>query len=265
MGHWTARLLKMLATWERPVIAAFLLALMLLIVTLFAAAFGPEEIRLPALIGTAGLIVAVQVIFMWGNRGMITPFKKAQNAFVSGDFEMARHILEDLHSADKADVQALTLLGNTYRQLGQLAQSEALLCEVVTIQPENYFPLYGFGRTLLARGFYHQAAEAIQKALTYGAPPVIQCDLGEAYYRQGMAKKACESLQVAKPLAQESYRLLMIDYLLCQLTEGEPPTRELVEAGLPYWMAAQERFHDTPYGEALIEDVRWLQTLTEEK
>ena len=39
----------------------------------------------------------------------------------------------------KADARTLTLLGNTYRQLGQLGESEAVLSEAVDKAPESLF------------------------------------------------------------------------------------------------------------------------------
>jgi hypothetical protein len=71
-------------------------------------------------------------------------------------------------------------------------------------------------------------------------------------------------LQAARALTDEPYRLLMIDYVLYRLEIGDAPTRERIEAGLPYWRASAERLRQTPFGEALGHDIHHLQALLKE-
>jgi tetratricopeptide (TPR) repeat protein len=264
MGRLTARLLRLFGEWDRVSVLALTITLALLTVVLSIAAFGPSKLRQPAIIGTIGLAIMIQVVFMWGNRGMVAPFKKAQNAFVEGDFEMTCALLEQLRTTGKANIQALTLLGNAYRQLGMLDESETVLREALEIQPLHYFPLYGFGRTLLAKGNYEEAAVAISQALEAGAPPVIQFDLGNIRYRQGLMDEARQLLEATRPLIDEPYRALMADYLLFRLGVGNSPTRELINSGLPFWCASSEQCSHTAYGEALIQDIQQLQALLKE-
>ncbi len=201
---------------------------------------------------------------MWGNRGMVTPFTKAQRHFLAGEFEAARDILESLRARGRADFEALTLLGNTYRQLGMLDRSEAILHDALQTGPEHHFPLYGFGRTLLAQGHYTEAAGYIQRAFDAGAPPVTRFDLAHALYRQGETAQALHWLEAAREVIDAPYRLLMIDYLRYRLGAGERPSPEVIEAGLPYWRASAERFAHTPYGRALDEDVQHMLALMKE-
>jgi tetratricopeptide (TPR) repeat protein len=245
MGRITARLLE----WDLPSRLALGLAVVLLLIE-----------RQPAIICFFGLVVVLQIIVMWANRSMITPYTQAQRLYLTGDFERAREILEGLRDKDKADFRALTLLGNAYRQLGELDASEMVLREALTISPNHHFPLYGFGRTLLVQGRYAEAADFIGKAAAEGAPPVVQLDAGEALYRQGAGEEASALLQINRQLAQEPYRALMADYLLYQLGIGEVPTRALLETGLSYWQASAERFRHTAYGQALAKDIRLMQT-----
>ena len=70
-----------------------------------------------------------------GNRGMVTPYVAAQRHFMAGKFETALGILEELHATDKADPNTLTLLGNVYRQLGMLDQSDEWNRGVVDVEP----------------------------------------------------------------------------------------------------------------------------------
>jgi tetratricopeptide (TPR) repeat protein len=255
-------LIRQFRTWDRPSKAALVIALLLLVTVLLTVAFGFEDIRQPALIGAAGLLLAIQLISLWGNRGLVTPFTQAQRHYMNGDFEGARDVLETLRAEGKGDSRSLTLLGNTYRQLGRLDESESVLYEALNIQREQ-FPLYGFGRTLLAQGRYAEAAQAMEEALALGAPPIAAYDIGEAYFRQHNHDAAREWLIRAKPLAQENYRILMLDYMLSQLDgTNEPlPPREVLQSGLPYWRASAERFKHTRYGQALVEDLQHLETL----
>ncbi len=255
----------MLRTWDRTSRAALILAILLLIIDILFIIFGPFESRLPAMIGLFGLVIAIQIIAMWANRGMVTPFTKAQRYYLDEDFEAACEILEKLREAGKADVRALTLLGNAHRQLGNLDQSETVLREALMLQPNHHFPLYGFGRTLLVQGNYTEAAETIRQALTVGAPPIVQLDAGEALYRAGETEEARQMLQAALPSSQEPHRRLMAEYLLYRLGEGSVPALALLEQGLPYWEANAERYDHTEYGQNLADDIRAMQAFMRER
>lgn len=180
-----ARWWRQLLDWERPARLAFLLALLLLALAALALAFGPDELRGPGLVGFFGLVIVAQVIFMWANRGMVMPYTRAQRLYMAEDFEGACALLEKSRQAGKADVRALTLLGNAYRQRNLLHESETVLREALALGPNHYFPLYGFGRTLLVQGRYAEATELFRQALDAGAPDPIRVDAAEAFYRQG--------------------------------------------------------------------------------
>ncbi len=241
--------------WERSTRLAFILSVALLLVALTLVVVAPEDARVPILIGMGILLVVLEVTVLWGNRGMISVFTRAQRLYMAGDLEAARDLLEA--ARPKADARVLTLLGNTYRQLGQLRESETVLSEAIDKAPERYFSFYGFGRTLLSEGRYAEAADAIRRALELGAPAVVQADLGEAYYRLNQAEDAVAALRaVTNGDLGEPQRALMVSYLLFRLVEGEAPALDVVLSGLPYWEAMAERFHETPYGAALMLDVR---------
>ncbi len=263
MGRLTAYLLKQFRLWEPSTRFAFATALVLMLLAVGLLLFGPSELRQPALIGVIGLILAAQVIFMWGNRQMVTPFTQAQRFYLAEDFTAARTILEELRAADKADSTALTLLANTYRQLGMLDESEEVVKKAIEIRPFDPFPLYGFGRTLLVKGLYKESAEILRQALETGAPPLVHFDLGEALYRQGLVDEARDEL-IAAGNSPDAFRELMRDYLLYCMGTHEKPTREVVQAGIAYWQDHAERFRQTPYGQALANDVRQMQPLMEE-
>lgn len=264
MGRLTANLINAFRNWERSARMAFVLAIVLLGLSLCALIYGPFDLRQPVLIGLFGSLITAQVIFMWANRGMVTPYTLAQRRYLAEDFEGARTILEGLLTEEKADVNVLTLLGNTYRQLGLLDESERVVKKAIEIRPFDHFPLYGFGRTLLVMGRYTEAAETINQALEAGAPTWVRFDLGEALYRDAQLEAARTALQAAHKEQQEAFRALMTDYLLYRLGSGGVPARQLLESGLPYWRETALRFRHTPYGQALAADVQDMQTLSQE-
>ena len=258
-------LFQQIREWDPSSQISLIMALVLLIPTALTAFAGPENLRQPATLGTVGLLIVAQVIVMWGNRGMVTPFTKAQRHFLNGEFEQARDILEALIEQGETDVQTLTLLGNTHRQMGQLDASEAILYEARNKYPDHYFPWYGFGRTLLMKGHYEDAAYAIEKSLQLGAQPIVGFDAGEAWYRQDNHEKAIDHLKNAQSYAQsEPHRRLMTAYLLYTLHTDDPPSDDMIRKGLPYWQAQAALFAQTPYGKALAEDISAILRLRKE-
>jgi tetratricopeptide (TPR) repeat protein len=255
------RLLQAIRAWDQSSRFAFFIALLLLAIALILAILGPDSVTQPALIGVGGLVIVIQIIMMWGNRGMVTAYTRAQRAYLAGEFDTARLLLEAERMAGRADFRDLTLLGNTYRQLSELTLSEQVLTEALRIRPNHHFPLYGFGRTLLVQGRYAEAVEVFARALDAGAPPVINNDLADAFYRQGTWQDARQALAGLDSSTEEPHRRLMIDYILYRLDDGGPPSHALVEAGLSYWRAEAERYAHTVYGQALARDVRYMQTL----
>ncbi len=258
-----SRLLKGYRAWERPARIALLSALGLLALDSLVLSVGPESIRLPGVIGFAGLLIVIQLIVMWANRGMVTPYTRAQRLYLDGDLAGAVALLEPLRADKTAFARDLTLLGNTYRQLGRLDESEQVLLEALDKAPQDYFPIYGFGRTLLSQGRYAEAAEAIRRALELGAPQAVRADLGEAFYRDGDTRAAREALEAVQPDSDPA-RALMARYLLYRLGAAEAPSQAAVTAGLAYWQATAARFAQTAYGQSLAEDVGWMQMRVKE-
>ncbi len=254
-----SRLRHDLAAWDRAARLAFLLSLILLIAAVILILIAPPDARLAILVGAAALLIVLEVTVLWGNRGMVSAYTRAQRLYMDGELEAARDLLEAAQQKaelahKKSDASTLTLLGNVYRQLGRLRESEAVLSEAVDKAPNRYFSFYGFGRTLLSEGRYADAAAALARSLELGAPPGVRVDLAEAYYRLNQPQDALAALGDAAP--SEPHRALMASYLRQRLSEAPPPAPELVREGLPYWQATAERFLETPYGEALMLDVR---------
>jgi tetratricopeptide (TPR) repeat protein len=257
------KLFSLSRAWDISTRIAFGLALTLLVISLIIMRFGPPDVRQPALIGFIGLIIVNQVIFMWGNRHMVTPYTRAQRRYLAEDFDGARIILEQLQESGAADVSALTLLANTYRQLGLLHESEEIVRKALLLKPSDHFPLYSLGRTLLVAGKYDEAVLALRQAVEAGAPEIVEFDLGEALYRAGNVPDARIVLRRVRQMNQEVFRRLMTAYLLYRMGDDAPPGPEVMRTGLTYWQSAAQRFHHTAYGQRLADDVREIQMLLE--
>lgn len=263
MGKLTASWWSKFTQWEPSAQIALVIALLLLIIGIIALTLSPIDSRPPIYLGVVALLMVAQLVILWANRGMVTPFTRAQRAYLNEDFATALRILESYAVEHPSDVRALTFLGNTYRQLGDLVKSEEVLTKALGLAPEHHFPLVGFGRTLLAQGHYQQAADLLRQALLRGAPEIVSLDLGEALYRTGSVDAARDTLHSLTSIKHEPYRALMAAYLLSRVGEGSVPSF-LVHQGLPYWQASAERFAHTAYGSALAEDVRRMRSYIEE-
>jgi tetratricopeptide (TPR) repeat protein len=265
MDKLTTYVLRSFRAWDRPSQIAMLSVIPLFLLTLVMLTFATPQLKQPALIGLIGLVIAAQIIFMWGNRHMVTPYTQAQRHYLDGNFEFARQVLENLQSNGKADVRSLTLLGNTYRQLGLLDESEEVLTKALDLRPFDHFPLYGIGRTLLVKGLFAQAADKMNQALDAGAPLIVRFDLAEAFYRQGLDDQARVALHAIQEIVDEPHRALMTAYMLYRLGEEQAPAHDLVINGLSYWQDNAARFQATPYGQMLADDVQQLQAFMEER
>lgn len=259
-----AGLWRQAQAWDGPTKLAFALAGGLLVLSLLLLSTAPE-LRTPALIATAGLLMALQLIALWGNRHMVTPYTQAQRHFLAGDMERARDVL--LNDAEtraaqdkKPTVDSLVLLGNIYRNLGKLDESLVQLQAAVTRRPTYHFALYGLGRSLLAHGDYTGAIDKIEAALRYDAPEIARLDVAHAYYRHGTLEQAAHHLQ-GVPETDEAWRQLLLVYLRHCLLDRLPPEPALIAEGVPFWAAEAERFAETPYGDAVQADVVAMRAL----
>ncbi len=259
------RLAAAFRQWDRPTQVALGLAVAFLAVAVGLYLLDVPDLREPATVAMFGLVIIIQIIVMWGNRGMVTPYTRAQRLYLAGEMPQAIDLLELYRGQDKADFRMLTLLGNAYRQVGELQLSEQALCEALALRPNHHFPQYGFGRTLLIQGYFADAIEAFQQAHEAGAPDIVQADLGEAYYRAGDLAAARQILERAVVVTGEPYQALMTTYLLYRLDAGPPPDADLLQAGLPYWEAASARFAQIPYGQMLADDIDSMRAITQEK
>jgi len=242
------------ANWEMRSKLAFAIAVILLVIVLIVGGRLPAEARSAVVIGVIGLLVAMQGIFLYANRNMVTPFTQAQRLILDARYDDAISLLESSMS-DSPDTQTLTLLGSAYRMAGRVGESRQTLTKALQMSPKHHFSLYSFGRTLLASGQYGEAEDTFRRAIENGSPPFAWIDLAEAAYRAG------HLFEMEWPIISEPHAALMASYLRWQMGQGQPPESALLEAGFPYWEKTAARFAHTPYGPDLQHDVDALREL----
>lgn len=230
---------------------AFGMALALLLVVLAIGGTLPETQRTSALIGIIGLLVTMQAVFLYANRGMVNETTQALHLIYDEKYEEALALLEPM-LAGKPDTTAMNLAGTAYRMTGRLDESRDILTKVVQTLPNRHFPLYNLGRTLMASGLYADAVTEFTQAQALGAPGFVRVDLAEACFR------ASQPYTLDDIGVDEPHIMLMADYLRWQAGEIEAPDSELVAAGLSYWENTARRFSQTPYGADLQRDIARL-------
>lgn len=264
LRHLLRGLTRGIPEWDTASKIALGLGIALLMLMLPLGFLGPEPIQLPARIGAFGLLLTIQLLVLWGNRRVISPYHQAQRHFINGDYVRARDILETVPESGRTSVDALVLLGNAYRHLGQFDQSRAALEHALGLKPDYHFALYGLGKLRLVAGDYEAAGRLIAKALLFGAPDVVQFDLGQAFYLLGDAEKSNHYFSNSRSaVADEPSQAMMLDYYRYRMGAGKRPAVRAVRAHLRFWRQEALKHRQTPYGAALQKDVDalsgWLQ------
>jgi len=262
--HLVRDLRQRVPQWDTPSKIALISGLILFPLLLLIGFAGPEPIQIPARVGAFGLLLTLQLIILWGNRKSLSPYHQAQEYFMHSDYESAREILEQLPYKDSPSVDALILLGNTYRHLGMFEQSQEVLEHALSLKPDYHFGLYGMGKLQLVMGQYGDASNFITKALSQGAPDVVQFDLGQAYYLVGDMERATHHFNnIVSIIQDEPSQYLLVQYYLHQMGQQEQPSDQLIQNNVSYWQNEADKYHATPYGQALQADVdtltSWLQ------
>jgi tetratricopeptide (TPR) repeat protein len=246
--------------WDRTVKIGVGMALALLIVLIILTLIAPQSVRPMFLIGIVGTIIVAQVLVLWGNRHLVTAYTRAQQQFLAGDYPAARDTLlasiaETEQKGKRPSIDTLTLLGNTYRNLALLRESEDILTTALQRQRSNPFPLYGFGRTLLAAGRFSEAEAYFQRAIDAGGPAGMRFDVALAQILQSSSATVSPILrQVAEDTTQDVTRR----WMAWRLLSAEEPisvsfsTDEALLAQ-DFWHKEAERFASTPYGHMINE------------
>lgn len=252
-------LTRRLPEWDAPAKLSLAIALLLLLLLLGIGFLGPDAIRFPARIGAFGLLLTIQLLFLWGNRRDASPYHQAQQHFIARDYQAARELLEPLPDAGRASVDALVLLGNTYRHLGQLDRAHSALARALELKPRHDLALYSAGKLNLVRGEYSAASEYFERAIKAGAPEIVRFDLGQARYLLGQDAEATQQLTAAQSaLADDPAQLLLLQYYLCALGAGDMPAENLMRENIAHWRQEARKYSDTPYGAHLSDLEREL-------
>lgn len=261
MIHLVRRIWRDFPTWERRVQIAVGLAIFLLLVAVVALFAAPREARLPILIGAFGLVVVTQIAVLYAYRGMVNAYTQAQRFYLAADYAKTVSTLKLAQTGKPLSTPAQVLLGNAYRQLGQLESSRSILSEVLNnaanTQVSNHHAMYALGRTLIALGEYEDAAAQFQAALNAGAPKAVQLDLAEAFYRAQNLEGvhgALSGIDRESDLV-EVPRLWLYDWLCVRTINTPLPASALTKQALPFWRGVAAQFADTAYGRDVARDL----------
>ena len=263
LRHLSREMTRRLPQWDLSSRLALGIALVLLVLMLVLGFTGPPALRWPARIGAFGLLLSLQLLFLWANRRDASPYHQAQQHFVAGEYGRARALLEGIPERSRVSVDALVLLGNTYRHLGLYPASRRALTQALQHKPRHHLALFSAGKLHLVCGDYERARDFIARALEAGAPPIVTFELGQAHYMLGECDPAIEALEEAGPLlADDPPLLLMQRFLLFRLGQGALPDRPLIDAGMAFWRDEAAKHAGMPYGAQLraalaqLEDAR---------
>ena len=258
-------LIGQIPQWDPASKMALGISLVLFLLLLPLGFFGPEPIQLPAKSGAFGLLLTMQLLVLWGSRRVLSPYHQAQQHFIDGDYAAARDILEGIPDSGRKSVDALTLLGNVYRHLGDLDKSRAALQHALQLRPDYHFTLYGLGKLKLVAGDYEAASCFIRKALSSGAPDIVQFDLGQAFYLLGKHRQANQCFDNIHSIIDEApAQVVLMDYYRHQMQGGASPSPSAIREGIQFWRQEAGKYRHTPYGAALQKDVAALKARLEQ-
>lgn len=255
LRHFLRDLTRRSSEWDRQTRLAVLMALALLVILLTAGLAGPPQLRLPARIGAFGLLVTLQLLFLWGNRRGISPYHQAQQHFIAGDYAAARSLLEALPERRRESVDALVLLGNSYRNLGQFEGARRALQRALDGKPRHHLALFSMGKLLMMQGQYPAARQFIESALAAGAPDLVRLELGQCHFLRGDEQSAQEQFLAARPhLLESPEQAALLESYLHRLGVAKAP--DIRSETIQYWQCEAQKAADTAYGEHLLQFVR---------
>lgn len=230
-----------------------------------------EDDSFPIVVALIILMSMIQMglLFLWNGDPMGSALVAARRFYMQGDFAAAARALEQIDQ-EKADAAMLALLGNTYRQMKRLQDSEEILRQAFVRFSTDKLVLYGLGRTLLVRGQYEEAIMMIERALQNAGRNHILVELAQAQYYAGYDKNtvAATAQRASRVLNLEQYRTLYVNFLLYNLVQAEKEAARRIitmnRDGLTYWQSEARRFADEPYGRRVAGDVVAIRAIIDE-
>lgn len=260
-GHFLRDLYKRLPEWDRSSRLSLYLAFVLLILLLIAGLFGPDDIRMPSRVGAFGLLLTLQLVLFWGNRRAISPYHEAQQHYIRGEYEIARDLLESSPDTQPESVDALVLLGNCYRQLGQFELAGLAIERALQIKPDYHYALYAAGKLHLVGGDFRDARTCFERALAAGTPDLVHFDLGQVSYYLGSTDAETHLRSFIAVSRDEPAKTSMATSYLLDIGEYETWAPILTQETLDYWLDEAERYQRTEYGKRLLADVERLRNM----
>lgn len=118
---------RLIRYWDLSARVSLVMALILLVIVGLVMVAGPEQVRIPALIGFIGLVIVTQGVMLWGNRFLFDPVQRARELHAARRNAAARDVL--LQVTKRVPVQqapqAHLLLAQVYRAMDEhdLAQN----------------------------------------------------------------------------------------------------------------------------------------------
>ena len=252
-------LLGGVSSWDRASKLSLALALILLLALLALGFGGPPALQFPARIGAFGTLLSLQLLLFYANRRSISPYHQAQRLYMGGDYAAARGILEEQAGSSRESVDALVLLGNACRQLGQFDRSRAVIGRARELKPDYHYALYAAGKLSLITGDYAAAVEQLERALNSGTPDIALFDLGQACCLLGERAPADEcfkrflasdSDEPAKAMLARHYRHVM--------GRDEAPSDKEIKRHIDAWRDEARRYQATAYGVSLSRELERL-------
>ena len=247
--------------WDASVKVSLALALVLFVLLMAIGLSGPPTVRLPARIGAFGVLITGQLLFLWGSRRAISPYHQAQQHFIAGEFQAAKSILEVAPDTSRESVDALVLLSNCYRHLAQFDRSRAALDRALALNPRHHLAHFSLGKLRLILGDYGAARESIARALEFGAPEIVNFELGQACLlscEEDAARRCFNSLPA--DTSDEPGQALLLCYYLHGLGAVQRPSSSLIGTGIAYCRAESDKYAGTAYGEHLSHIIQKLES-----
>lgn len=231
-----------------------------------------EEDSFPIVVSLIVFMSLVQMglLFFWNGDTTSGALVAARRYYINGKFQEAATVLENT-DLEKADAALLSLLGNTYRQMKRLDDSEQILRTAVERFPTDKLALYGLGKTLLVRGQYPQAIRMIERALANDGRKHILVELMQAmFYAEREPQMVLHQAEAAAHVLNlEQYRTLYVHYVLYNLGHDDKDVARRVihtnRDGLAYWQSEARRFADQDYGRRVAGDVMAIKAILDEE
>ncbi len=247
-------LIRRLPEWDTPTKLSLAIAVVLLFLLLSLGFFGPPEVQFPARVGAFGLLLSLQLLFLWANRREISPYHQAQQHFIAGDYQAAHALLEEIPDSGRQSVDALVLLGNTYRHLRLYDKSRLALERALALKADHHLGLFSMGKLQLVSGEYAAARDYIARALAAGAPDIVKFELGQCCFLLGDNSAAEQHfIDVHDLLVEQPAQSLLLQYYLYLMDAADRPSDYLIEQNLSALRDEALSHRGSPYGTQIQE------------